>query len=456
MGGYLAYPEYKESGVEWLGEIPIHWKVKRLKNIASCNDEALNEDTDPDYEIEYVDISSVNLIEGITHTEIMPFEKAPSRARRKVRDGDTIVSTVRTYLKSITAIREPSDNTIVSTGFAVIRPRKSLEPDYVGYLLQTEGFVGNVVANSVGVSYPAINSSDLTRLPVVEPPPEEQRQIAAFLDYKTGQIDALITKKEALLEKLAEKRTALISQAVTKGLDPTVPMQDSGIPWLGDIPNHWRPIKLRFLLSRGFTNGLFKKKDQWGTGYRIVNVFDVYEKGDIIKEEKLDRVECSSEEADQYSAEHGDFFFVRSSLKLEGIGKSAIVFEPQEKLVFECHLVRGRPNLGLANSKFLNFYLNSIFARETLISIANQVTMATIDQSKFKNLVIALPSFKEQENIVSFLENSLEELDAVESKVESAISRLTEYRTALITNAVTGKIDVRDIKLPTPTPAEAA
>ncbi len=126
----------------------------------------------------------------------MTFEKAPSRARRKVRDGDTIISTVRTYLKSIAAIKAPPNNLIVSTGFAVIRPREEISSNYIGYLLQSEGFIGEVVSNSVGVSYPAINSSVLISLPVVEPPLEEQDTIAQFLDHKTSQIDALISKKE--------------------------------------------------------------------------------------------------------------------------------------------------------------------------------------------------------------------------------------------------------------------
>lgn len=126
----------------------------------------------------------------------MTFEKAHSRARRKVRDGDTIISTVRTYLKSIAAIKAPPNNLIVSTGFAVIRPREEISSNYIGYLLQSEGFIGEVVSNSVGVSYPAINSSVLISLPVVEPPLEEQDTIAQFLDHKTSQIDALISKKE--------------------------------------------------------------------------------------------------------------------------------------------------------------------------------------------------------------------------------------------------------------------
>ncbi len=151
MGRYPGYAEYVDSGVEWLGSIPAGWEVKRLKDVATYNDEVLEEKTDPDYELEYVDISSVDLVQGITNQERMIFENAPSRARRKVRHGDTIISTVRTYLKAIATIRNPPPNMIVSTGFAVIRPKKMFDPNYLAYILQSEGFVGDVVTFSVGV-----------------------------------------------------------------------------------------------------------------------------------------------------------------------------------------------------------------------------------------------------------------------------------------------------------------
>src|SRR5690606_19025383 len=146
MEDYPPYKKYKQTRCAWLKEIPEHWGFKRLKNTASHNDEALDERVDPDWEIEYVDISSVSLVNGIEKTEVMPFEKAPSRARRKVKDGDIIVSTVRTYLKAIAPVCEPPENMVVSTGFAVVRPKENMFSGFAGYLLQSNGFVGDVVA----------------------------------------------------------------------------------------------------------------------------------------------------------------------------------------------------------------------------------------------------------------------------------------------------------------------
>jgi len=216
---YKAYPSYKASGIEWLGEIPEHWDALRLKNIATYNDDALGETTDPDFEILYTDISSVDKIAGIQKKEMMTFENAPSRARRKVIDGDVIISTVRTYLRAIVPISNSESSLIVSTGFAVIRPTERFDSRFASYALRAPYFVEEVVANSVGVSYPAINASKLVTFNIALPPKEDQSEIATFLERETKRIDTLIEKVRESIEKFREYRTALISAAVTGKID---------------------------------------------------------------------------------------------------------------------------------------------------------------------------------------------------------------------------------------------
>lgn len=208
----------KDSGIEWLGEVPEHWEVKRIKAVASCNDEVLGEYTPTDYEIEYVEISGVDVGRGITSTEIIPFGNAPSRARRRVKDGDVLVSTVRTYLRAIAPVNNPPENMIASTGFAVIRPL-SITPHFLGYLFQSEFLIAEVIARSVGVSYPAINASDLMRLHVPIPRSEEQQTITAFLDRETAKLDTLTAEAQRGIALLKERRSALISAAVTGKID---------------------------------------------------------------------------------------------------------------------------------------------------------------------------------------------------------------------------------------------
>ena len=261
---HRPYPDYEDSDFQWLKEIPAHWKVERLKYVATVNDETLSESTDPNFTMEYIDIGSVDAVAGIIGTETLSFEGSPSRARRVVRHGDVIVSTVRTYLKAIAPIEDPPTNTIVSTGFAVVRP-EGIGSRFASYVLRSPYFVELVVANSVGVGYPAINAADLGCLPIALPTMAEQRIIAIFLDRETAKIDALVAKKERLIELLEEKRTVLITHAITKGLSSDVPRKDTGIPWFGGVPEHWDIVRLsdsvtRFVDYRGKT----PKKSSFG------------------------------------------------------------------------------------------------------------------------------------------------------------------------------------------------
>jgi len=228
---FPRYQAYKDSGVEWLGEVPEHWGKKPLKAVATINDETLPETESRDHEIEYVDISSVSLTDGIERTETMTFGDAPSRARRLAREGDVLVSTVRTYLKAIAPVVSPPSNLVVSTCFAVVRPQGELRPGYLKYALQEEHFIQQIISRSAGISYPAINASEIARIPVCQPSLNEQESIAYFLDQETAKIDALIAEQQRLIELLQERRSALISAAVTgqidvRGLVPAEPLTE--------------------------------------------------------------------------------------------------------------------------------------------------------------------------------------------------------------------------------------
>lgn len=444
MAGYKPYPEYRESGVEWLGEVPEHWDVKRIKNIATYNDEALDEKTDPDFEMEYVDISSVNLVDGLTSKEVTSFEKAPSRARRKVQDGDTIVSTVRTYLKAIAAIKNPPDNLVVSTGFAVIRPKSQINSDYLGYLLQSEGFVGEVVANSVGVSYPAINASVLASLPSIQPSLPEQQTIARFLDHKTAQIDALIAKKQILLEKLAEKRTALISHAVTKGLNPNAKMKDSGVEWLGQVPEHWKVIPIKFALEIPITDGPHSTPQFYDDGIPFLSA-------EAVKNDELDfdkkRGYISKEDHALFSLKYkprfGDVYMVKSGATTGNVAR----VKTHDEFNIWSPLAVLRPKQDYSTTDYIFYVLKS---KEFFYSVELSWSFGTqqnIGMGVISNIRIALPPYHEQIEICNYISPLIEALSKQNEKVCAAIEKLKEYRSTLITQAVTGKIDVRNIKI---------
>ncbi|RRR78289.1 MAG: hypothetical protein EI684_00475 [Candidatus Viridilinea halotolerans] len=188
---FPRYPAYKDAGVAWLGAVPEHWAFKPIKHLVSCNDEVLPETTSPDTEFRYIEISDVDETQGITNTQSVVFRDAPSRARRVVRSEDIIISTVRTYLKAIARVQPILDGAVASTGFAVLRPRSEVNGPFLAYAMRTPHFLDRVVAHSVGISYPAINASDLIGLNLPLPPLAEQRAIAAFLDAATARSDTL-------------------------------------------------------------------------------------------------------------------------------------------------------------------------------------------------------------------------------------------------------------------------
>ena len=209
----------KPSGVEWLGDVPAHWEVRRLKDWVGINKAVLPETTHPSFEFRYLEIGAVGTGVLIDEPSTIRFADAPSRARRIVRNGDTIVSTVRTYLKAVWFAEDVNGDLICSTGFAVLTPRQETAPKFVSYLAQSNAFTDRVTAESVGIAYPAIAESRLSSFHVSVPPLAEQTAIVEYLDKATADIDAAIARARRHVELLCEYRTRLIADVVTGKLD---------------------------------------------------------------------------------------------------------------------------------------------------------------------------------------------------------------------------------------------
>jgi type I restriction enzyme, S subunit len=420
--------------------VPEHWELKRVKYKATINDETLPETTAPDYEMLYVDISSVDPVNGIIQKDPMVFEEAPSRARRIVRDGDTIVSTVRTYLKAIASIKNPDKNLTVSTGFAVIRPRK-ISSDYLANALHAPSFIEEVVSRSVGVSYPAINASEIGLIKIPVPPLPEQQSIAAFLDRETGQIDTLIDKKQRIVELLKEKRTALISRAVTKGLNPKAKMKPSGVEWLEEVPEHWDVKKLSHLsikIGSGKTpsGGAAVYLDD---GILFIRSQNVYDDGLM-----LDDVVFISDEIDNDMAcsrvKPGD---VLLNITGASLGRTCIAPMDIPSANVNQHVCIIRMS-NIKNAQFVALFLKSKVAKGLFENSQTGSAREGLNFEQIASFKVPLPPPSEQQSIVSFLDRETAKIDKLISKVEEAILKLKEYRTAIISAAVTGKIDVRE------------
>lgn len=211
--------EMKDSRIEWLGEIPKHWEVKKLKHLCRMNINTLGEKTKGSYKFSYVDIGSVSKDFGIKKTEVFEYKKAPSRARRLAKKGDTIISTVRTYLKAIDFIDDKKSEHVFSTGFAILQPNKNVLPEYLSFLVKSNAFTDQVTVNSKGMSYPAINSDDLGELVILHNDKSEQLEILRHIKSRSLEIDNSVSQIEKEITIIKEYQQSLISEAVTGKID---------------------------------------------------------------------------------------------------------------------------------------------------------------------------------------------------------------------------------------------
>ena len=429
---FPAYPEYKNSGVEWLSEIPASWKVCRLKEVARHNIEKLAESTDPSTEFSYIEIGDVNYINGVEQVTVYDFEDAPSRARRVVSEGDVLISTVRTYLKAIAQIGETNGLTVASTGFCALRA-ETVDPRYLYYAVSSNEFVEDVISRSVGVSYPAINADELITLKIAVPSSAEQRAIAAFLNRETAKIDAAVAAQRRLIELLAEKRQATISHAVTKGLNPDAPMKDSGIKWLGEVPAHWEVKRLRYL-GNALTGLTYSPDDVSADGIPVLRSSNV-QNGRIDLD---DLVTVSCEIPSSLRILQGDILICSRNGSRALIGKNATLSDAEAGMTFGTFMTVFRSK----QSHFLQWvFRSSLFEQISasyLTSTINQLTLGTI-----RGIAIALPSTNQLNEISTYLADGDARFRGAQKLATRMIDLLQERRAALVSAAVTGKIDVR-------------
>ncbi len=435
-----VYETYADSENKWIGKIPEHWSIIPLKYLVSCNEKSLSENTSESARIKYIEIGDVSADKGITGFSLYEFGDAPSRARRIVKEEDVIISTVRTYLKAIAVIDDKYDNFVVSTGFAVLTPEK-IDAAFLNSIVLHEGFIGEVISLSKGVSYPSITTSDLLKIKIPFPPLSEQKQIGSYLKQKSQSINRLIAKKERIVELLEEESTAIINQAVTKGLNMTIPMKYSGIEWLGEIPKHWKIRKLRYVGN--CQNGISAGADFFGKGFPFVSYSDVF--NNRVLPSTINGLAKSEEKHwKHYSVQVGDVFFTRTSETIEEIGFSSVCEEKIEKATFAGFLIRFRPHPSFLITGFSKYFFRCFIPRIFFVREMNLVTRASLSQELLKRLPILLPPLEEQSSIGDYLDEKVEKINQVIEKTSSEIEYLKEYKTTLISNAVIGKIDVRE------------
>ena len=437
------YPEYKESGVEWIGEIATCPEATRLKYICELIVDCEHK-TAPTQETGYPLIRTPNIgigyliLDGVNRVSEEIYQEW---SRRTIPQSGDLILAREAPVGNVAII--PKDLKVcLGQRTVLIRPDKNKVCSiFLVYLMLGDETQTRLLGRSTGATVHHLNMTDIRNLELpILPPLPVQTQIAAFLDRKTGQIDELLRIKERRIELLQEQRTTLINQAVTKGLDPNVEMKPSGVEWIGEIPAHWKIIKLRYLGV--LQNGISKDSDSFGLGYPFLSYGDVYN-NDTLPTQVEGLVKSTKADKERYSVKETDVFFTRTSETIEEIGISSTCMKTIENCVFSGFLIRFRNTSTVLTKKFSKYYFPSHLPRIFLAREVNIVTRSSLSQELLKRLPVLLPSPDEQKEIANFLDLKTKQIDELIAAEQRKIELLKEYRQSLISEAVTGKIDVR-------------
>lgn len=440
---YKRYEKYKDSEIEWIGEIPDTWNLGGLtKYLDSIVDYRGKTPAKVDEGIFLV--TARNIKSGIIDYEtskeyvnIDDYEEIMRRGKPKIGE---VLFTTEAPLGEVANV----DNENIALAQRVIKfngqPGK-LNNYYLKYWIQSNDFQNNLRLFATGSTAQGIKASKLSQLVAIIPPLKEQKEVVDFLDKKTTKIDSLIKDKENLIELLKEETLAIITEAVTKGLDKKVYMKDSGIEYIGYIPSSWEVKKLRYLGS--LQNGISKAAEYFGKGYPFVSYGDVY-KNSSIPIDISGKVESSENERKLYSVDEGDVFFTRTSETIEEIGFASTCLATIQNATFAGFLIRFRPRSNVLTKGFSKYYFRSTMHRRFFVKEMNIVTRASLSQELLKQLPVIIPPIDEQERIANYLDNKTFEIDSLINDIKDGINNLKEYKQSLISEVVTGKIDIRN------------
>ena len=431
IGKWKTYPAYKDSGVEWLGEIPEHWEVRRLKYTAPVSTSKLDEKP---VDALYIGLENVESKTGRLLLDT-PIESVDSVVG-VFEKGSVLFGKLRPYLAKVACVEFSG---VCTTELLVLQPTIFVSAKFLYYRLLSDDFIQLVNSMTYGTKMPRASGEQIGNFHIQLPPISEQRVIITFLDRETSKINTLIAKKECLIKLLQEKRAALISHAVTKGLDPDAKMKDSGVEWLGEIPEHWEVRRLKFV-GAFYSGGTPSKEnlDYWSGDIPWVSPKDM--KYEAIHDTEDHITTKAIEDSSTRLVQPGAVLIVVRSGILKhtipvGINiipvtinqdMKAIVLKPILRPEYLASVIRGYQNTLLVEWR------------------KEGTTVESIEFDLLANTSCPIPPVAEQQAIISYLEHETARIDALITKIGDAIEKLKEYSAALISAAVTGKIDVRD------------
>jgi type I restriction enzyme S subunit len=424
------YPEYKDSGIEWIGEIPQHWDVTKLKHSLSKLESGNRENDSNRLDNGIFSIGGEH-ISWDGKLKLYPPRYISKQYYDKLNGGKVLdkdillVKDGATIGKTTFVHNQSSQKFAVNEHVYILRTNKNTLPKYLFYFIMSKIGQEQIQLQKRGAAQPGLNSgfSDIVMLSV--PPLQEQQAIATFLDRETSRIDALVEKKQQFIELLEERRSALISHAVTKGLDPDVPMKDSGIEWIGEIPEHWDVTKAKHLIKINSGYPFDSMKFNPDKGIPIIRIRDLLK-------QKIQTY---------YNGEDVESAYVDDGFILIGMDGDFNVVKWKGGRALLNQRICSVNGTKVIHDNYL-YYLIS-FPLKLINDIAYFTTVKHLSTGDIENINVTTPPLQEQQAIANYLDRETSQIDTLIEKTEQSIEYLKEYRTALISSAVTGKIDVR-------------
>ncbi|QTD65207.1 restriction endonuclease subunit S [Acinetobacter towneri] len=446
MTKYQRYAEYKDSGVGFLGKIPEHWIVSRVKYLAPFQvgwTPPTKNDSNFIGDNHWVNISDLKG-KVINNTVKQISDKAVLEASMDITPKGSLMYS---FKLSVGAVSFAGCDMYTNEAIASFLVSAKLPLPYLYYALP-KFVIENASTNIYGANI--LNQELIKNAVLIDMPFIEAEKIASFLDHETAKIDSLIEKQQKLIELLKEKRQAVISHAVTKGLNPDVPMKDSGVEWLGQVPEHWVVCRLKQILLEPLMYGANEAAEQDDINQpRYIRITDMNEDGTL---DPSTFRSLPASIAQPYLLQDGDILLARSGAT---VGKSFYFRESLGQSCFAGYLIKARVNKRNFNPKLVYWNFHTVAFWHYVSGSQIQATIQNVSAEKYGNLYLALPIKKsEQIEITDFIDQELSKFNNLINKAQSAIQLMKERRTALISAAVTGKIDVRNWQAPNATERE--
>lgn len=433
---FKQYPSYKNSGVEWLGEVPEHWQIVRTKDIFNHRKEEALEDDEivTAFRDGQVTLRKNRRTDGFTNS-------IKEHGYQHINSGDLVIHEMDAFAGAIGVSDSSGKSTPVYT--VCYAKNENINHHFYSHFFRTmakTGFI-NSLAKGIRVRSTEFRWNESRNVYLALPLKADQQKIVSFLDTESTRIDNLINKQEKLIELLEEQRKSIISHAVTKGLDPNAPMKDSGVEWLGDVPEHWMTPSSKHLLEIPITDGPHETPNFVDDGVPFISA-EAISKGKIDFDKKRGYItpELNAIYSKKYSPKIEDIYMVKSGATT---GKVAMV-ETTDEFNIWSPLAVFRCNKNKVLPKFLLAVFNSSHFYDALVLNWSYGTQQNIGMGVLSNIEIPCPPLKEQAEIIQYLDAQNTKFNKLIGAQSQLIEKLKEYRSSIISHAVTGKIDVRE------------